>query len=99
MGGVVQKSFLGAIALFALLLSPAAWASRQKITDSIEINAPPAKVWAGIADVHDMSWHSGVTKTTARAAMSPMSPTPANVGQWRNHRRRIDTLERKMRGS
>ena len=49
MGGVVQKSFLGAIALFALLLSPAAWASRQKITDSIEINAPPAKVWRELA--------------------------------------------------
>jgi Polyketide cyclase / dehydrase and lipid transport len=71
MGGVVQKSFLGAIALFALLLSPAAWASRQKITDSIEINAPPAKVWAGIADVHDMSWHSGVTKTTGEGGNEP----------------------------
>jgi hypothetical protein len=52
MGGVVQKSFLGAIALFALLLSPAAWAhgpSRQKITELIEINAPPAKVWRELA--------------------------------------------------
>jgi hypothetical protein len=74
MGGIAQKSFLGAIALLALLLSPAAWAhgpSWQKITESIGIDAPPAKVWAGIADFDDMSWHPGVTKTTGEGGNVP----------------------------
>jgi hypothetical protein len=38
--------------------------SLQQITETIEIDAPPAKVWATIADFHDMSWLAGVAKTT-----------------------------------
>jgi hypothetical protein len=55
MDGAVQKLLSGAIVLFALALSLPASAhgpSRQKITESIEINAPPAKVWAAISDFH-----------------------------------------------
>ena len=73
MSGVFQKSLPGAAALFALALS-AAWAhgpSRQKITEAVEINAPPAKVWAAIADFHDMSWLPGVTKTTGDGGNEP----------------------------
>src|SRR5262245_14005318 len=67
MGGTVQKSLLGALALFALMFAPAAWAvgpPRQNIAEAVEIDAPPAKVWAAIADFHDMSWLPGVAKTT-----------------------------------
>jgi len=43
-----------------------AWAhgpTRQKVRESIEINAPQAKVWAVISNFQDMSWLAGVTKT------------------------------------
>src|ERR1700730_18569433 len=74
MGGMVQKSFVGAIALFAFVLSSAAWGhgpSRQKITEPVEINAAPAKVWAAIADFHDISWLPGVAKTTGEGGNVP----------------------------
>lgn len=37
--------------------------TRQKITETIEINAPPEKVWAVVGDFQDMSWHPAVEKT------------------------------------
>ncbi|MEK9281256.1 SRPBCC family protein [Bradyrhizobium sp. ISRA442] len=37
--------------------------TRQKVRESIEINAPPAKVWAVIGNFQDMSWLAPVTKT------------------------------------
>ena len=43
-----------------------AWAhgpTRQKVRESIEINAPQAKVWAAIRNFQDMSWLAGVSKT------------------------------------
>ncbi len=74
MGGKVQMFLPGAIALFALALSLPAAAhgpSRQKLTESIEINAPPAKVWAAIHDFHDMSWFPGIAKTTGEGGNEP----------------------------
>ncbi|KYG24832.1 signal peptide protein [Bradyrhizobium sp. AT1] len=38
--------------------------TRQKVRESIEISAPPAKVWAAISNFQDMSWLPPVTKTT-----------------------------------
>jgi len=37
--------------------------TRQKVTETVEINAAPDKVWAVIADFHDFSWHPAVEKT------------------------------------
>ena len=37
--------------------------TRQKVRESIEISAPPAKVWAAISNFQDMSWLPIVTKT------------------------------------
>jgi len=37
--------------------------SRQKIAETIEINAPAATVWTVIGDFQDMSWHPAVAKT------------------------------------
>ena len=73
MAGTIEKS-LFAIALFGIVLPHAGWAhgpSRQKITETIQINAPPAKVWATIADFHDMSWLPGVAKTTGAGGNEP----------------------------
>jgi hypothetical protein len=74
MAGAIEKSLLFAIAIFALALPHAGWAhgpSRQKITETIQIDAPPAKVWATIADFHDLSWLPGVAKTTGEGGNEP----------------------------
>jgi Polyketide cyclase / dehydrase and lipid transport len=70
----IEKSLLMAITLFALMLPHTASAhgpSRQKITESIVIDAPPAKVWAAIANFHDMSWLPGVAKTAGEGGNEP----------------------------
>jgi hypothetical protein len=37
--------------------------SRQKVTETIEINAPVDKVWAVVGNFQDMSWHPAFVKT------------------------------------
>lgn len=37
--------------------------TRQKVTETIEINAPADKVWATISNYHDMSWHPAFVET------------------------------------
>ncbi|WP_026605974.1 SRPBCC family protein [Methylocapsa acidiphila] len=69
-----MKSIWIAVALVASALSSGAWAhgpSRQKTTEKIEINAPPEKVWAAIADFHDLSWLPGVAKTLGSGGNEP----------------------------
>jgi Polyketide cyclase / dehydrase and lipid transport len=73
MAGITEKSIL-AIALFALVLPHAGLAeepSRQRIGVTIQIDAPPAKVWATIAGFHDMNWLPGVAKTTGEGGNEP----------------------------
>lgn len=38
--------------------------TRQKVTLTAELAAPPAEVWAVIGDFQDMSWHPAVFSTT-----------------------------------
>lgn len=61
----MRRSFL-ALMLGAALLPGVALAhgpTRQKITETIEIDVPPEKVWAAIGNFGDMSWHPAVTGT------------------------------------
>jgi len=59
-------------AMFALLLAPAITTmdaqahgpTRQKVTVTKEIAAPPAEVWAKIGNFQDMSWHPAVHSST-----------------------------------
>ncbi len=55
-----------AVGLAVLALLPVAASahgpSRQKVTETVEINAPPDKVWKVIGNFQDMSWHPAVTK-------------------------------------
>jgi hypothetical protein len=39
--------------------------SRQKVVETIEINAPADKVWAVVGNFGDMSWHPAFAKTEA----------------------------------
>jgi Polyketide cyclase / dehydrase and lipid transport len=65
-GGCLMVRAL-AFGLAALALLPvAAFAhgpSRQKVTETVEINASPEKVWKAIGNFQDMSWHPAVEKT------------------------------------
>ena len=63
MRGTIAKA---CVVVAALALLGTAWAhgpTRQKVRESIEIDAPPAKVWAAIGNFQDMSWLAGVSKT------------------------------------
>ncbi len=63
----MMKSFLGLFAAaFVLAVQPACAQhapTRQKVVETIEINAPADKVWAVIGNFQDMSWHPAFTKT------------------------------------
>lgn len=46
---------------------------RQKLTESVEINAPAAKVWSVIGNFQDMSWLPMVEKTEGTGGNEPDS--------------------------
>jgi hypothetical protein len=74
MGERILKSALLAAALILPTLPGAAWAhgpTRQKVTETIEINAPADKVWAVIGSFQDMSWHPAVKATTGTGGNTP----------------------------
>lgn len=45
--------------------------SRQKVSDSIEINAPADKVWAAVSNFQDGSWIPVVEKTEGKGGNEP----------------------------
>lgn len=61
------------IALVAMLpaVASAHGPSRQKVTQSIEINAPADKVWAVVGNFQDMSWHPAFKKTEGTGGNEP----------------------------
>lgn len=70
----IAKTLPVAAALLSFAFLQAAMAhgpSRQKVTESIDIDAPPAKVWSVISNFHDMSWLPGVAKTTGEGGNEP----------------------------
>lgn len=52
-------ALLGLLPAVALAHGP----SRQKVVETIEINAPADKVWAVIGNFQDMGWHPAFAKT------------------------------------
>ena len=59
------KTTLAALTVLAVLAQPslAHGPSRQKVIETVEINAPADKVWAMIGNFQDMSWLPPVEKT------------------------------------
>ncbi|MDE2577378.1 MAG: SRPBCC family protein [Hyphomicrobiales bacterium] len=60
--------------LAAALAAQTVWAhgpSRQKATETIDVNAPADKVWAIIGNFQDMSWLPVVEKTTGTDGNTP----------------------------
>ncbi|HSI39709.1 MAG TPA: SRPBCC family protein [Xanthobacteraceae bacterium] len=62
---VAAFAALGAISL-AHTAANAHGPTRQKVSETIEINAPPDKVWEVVSNFQDMSWHPAVTKTEGK---------------------------------
>ena len=63
-----RRGFLG-VSLGLALMPAVALAhgpTRQKTAETVEINAPPEKVWAVIGNFGDMGWHPLVAKTEAQ---------------------------------
>jgi carbon monoxide dehydrogenase subunit G len=60
----MSRTTLAALAFVALapLTAYAHGPTRQKVVQTIEINAPPEKVWAAIGNFQDMSWHPAIAK-------------------------------------
>ena len=46
---------------------------------SIEINAPPDKVWAVAGNFHDMSWDPAIVKTEGDGGNTVNSPRPLTL--------------------
>ncbi|VFU07148.1 conserved exported hypothetical protein [Methylocella tundrae] len=70
---ILKSALLGA-ALIVSALPGGAWAhgpTRQKVTETVEVNAPPAKVWAVIGNFQDMSWLPVVKATTGEGGNTP----------------------------
>ncbi len=64
---------LAASALVALLplTASAHGPTRQKVTQTIEINVPADKVWAALGTFQDMGWHPSVGKTEGSGGNAP----------------------------
>jgi carbon monoxide dehydrogenase subunit G len=54
-----------AIGLLAASTLTAAAGQKEKVTETVKVDAPPAKVWARIGQFGDLSWHPAVKKTEA----------------------------------
>ena len=67
------KTTLATLALVALLpvTAQAHGPTRQKVVQSIEINAPADKIWAVIGNFQDMSWHPAIAKTEGSGDSAP----------------------------
>ncbi len=73
MTGSIRAGSRAGLFIALAAVSLAAWplavlahgSSRQKVTQTVEINASPEAVWKVIGDFHDMGWLPGVTRTEA----------------------------------
>ena len=62
----MARWWIGLAGAAALLVAGGAEAhgpTRQKVTETVEIAAPPEKVWAAVGSFQDMAWHPVVERT------------------------------------
>ena len=68
----MKQLFLAAAALaFIVPAADAHGPTRKKTTETVEISAPPEKVWAVIGNFQDMSWHPAIEKTEGKGGNGP----------------------------
>jgi hypothetical protein len=75
---VARRGLVLAALSLAALASSAAIAhgpTRQKVTETIEINAPADKVWAVVGNFYDLSWLPIIAKTEGAGDLVPEKST------------------------
>ena len=67
------RTTLAVVALISLMpfAAQAHGPTRQKVVQSIEIDAPADKVWAAIGKFQDMGWHPAIAKTEGSGDNKP----------------------------
>ncbi len=69
------RVFFRVLAVALLALTPLAafghGATPQKVVETMEIDAPPAKVWAVVGNFQDASWLPGVVKWEGEGGVTP----------------------------
>lgn len=66
-----RLALAGAVLGLMTAVAAAHGPSRQKVTETIEINAAPDKVWAVIGKFQDMGWHPAFAKTEGTGDNAP----------------------------
>lgn len=68
----IASAVLAAVSVSAVAHGP----TRQKVSETVEINAPVEKVWARIGNFQDMSWHPAVAKSEGQGGNTPGEVAP-----------------------
>ena len=79
-----MKLYAACVALLAVLVALPTQAhgpTRQKITVTTTVAAPPAEVWAAIGNFQDMSWHPAVHSSTGQGGNAIDATRVLTLGQ------------------
>jgi Polyketide cyclase / dehydrase and lipid transport len=71
---MLRSLALGGLLMPLILLASEADAhgpTRQKVTESVEINAPAGKVWSVVGNFQDLNWHPAVESTNGEGGNKP----------------------------
>jgi hypothetical protein len=68
---IARRAFVVAAVSLLPAVAVAHGPSRQKVTETIQIDAPPAKVWAIIGNFQDINWLPPVAKTEGSGGNTP----------------------------
>jgi hypothetical protein len=68
-------AYAAALVFLMPLAADAHGPTRQKVSETVEINAPAAKVWARIGSFQDIGWLPGVEKTEGQGGNEPDKAT------------------------
>ncbi|WP_138465266.1 SRPBCC family protein [Poseidonocella sp. HB161398] len=77
----IPKILALVVALVVPAMAMAHGPSRQKLTLSTDVAAPPAEVWAVIGDFQDMSWHPAIFSTTGQGGNEIDATRQLTLGQ------------------
>jgi hypothetical protein len=75
-----MKNLLLATAFLAASVLGASAAEKLKVSETVKLDAPPAKVWARIGHFYDMSWHPAVKSSATSDGDKPTSQRRLDLG-------------------
>ena len=79
----LASAVLSTVLAVAPLAAEAHGPTRQKVTETVEIAAPPEKVWAVVGDFQDMSWHPRRPQLHRRERQRHRRDAQAGAGRGR----------------